>query len=100
MHILIKYTLIFGYIANYLSTIDGIYLHFPQKNKNLFQTFNIPYSSASIYCSVIPYVTGAPCKLVILVINILRVNISVFLPFLYKLISFGISLDLQDNMDN
>ena len=37
--------------------------------------------------------SGAPGKLEILVINI-----SVFLPFLYKLISYGISLDLQDNM--
>ena len=32
--------------------------------------------------------------------EIARVNCSVFLPFLYKLVRFGISLDLQDNMDN
>ena len=36
MHILIKYTfIIYVYIANYLTKIGGINLHFPQKNKNL-----------------------------------------------------------------
>ena len=33
VHILIKYTLIFGYIANHLTTIDDINLPFPQKKK-------------------------------------------------------------------
>ena len=37
--------------------IDGINLHFRQKKYNLHQTFNIPYSSAIFYCSVIWGVT-------------------------------------------
>ena len=33
----------------YLTTIDGIILHFSHKNKYLFQIFNIPYSSAGMF---------------------------------------------------
>ena len=32
MHSFIKYTVGFGYIANYLTKIDDINLHFPPKN--------------------------------------------------------------------
>ena len=56
MHIHIKQKLIFGNIANYLTTTDGITLHFKPKNKNEYQQFSIPYSSASSYFSVIQQV--------------------------------------------
>ena len=42
----------------YLTTIDGKKINiFHRKSKDLYQTFNIPYSSAGIYCAVIPFVT-------------------------------------------
>ena len=95
MYIFTKYAVIFGYIANYLTKIDGINLRFPQKENNLLQTWTYPIAVLSFIVQWSGLQPGAQGKLVII-----EINISMFFAILHKLIRFGISLDLQDNINN